>query len=134
MRSAPVCRTPCSAMPGMKTALPALTETSRPLRVTTPVPASDDEIDFRRRMPMQPEPVAGEKIGDPAGGPVGRRAALGEEGAPANAPLDRIVPAGLRRVRFVENEGFDGGWRRAHFFSSLRSRRKSSSGPKLNFL
>jgi hypothetical protein len=57
---------------------------------------------------MQAEPVAGPELGDAAGDPVGRRPALGEERAPADAPPDRIVPAVGRRVRLVEDERFDG--------------------------
>ena len=63
---------------------------------------------------MQAEPVAGPEFGDAAGDPVGRRAALRKERAPADAPLDGIVPAVERRVGLVEDEGFDGGWQCVH--------------------
>ena len=59
--------------------------------------------DFLRGMAVQADPVAGAELGDAASDPVGRRAALGEERAPADAPPDRIVPAVLRRIRLVED-------------------------------
>ena len=66
-------------------------------------------VDFRRRMAVQSEPVAWPQIADAAGDAVGRRAALGEERAPANAPLDGIVPAVERGIGLVLDERFDDG-------------------------
>ena len=60
----PSAGSPCSAMPGMNTALPAFTAISLPFSVTTPV-AGEHVVDFRRRVAMQAEPVAGQRSATP---------------------------------------------------------------------
>ena len=66
--------------------------------------AGDDVIDLGRGVAVKAKPTARVELGDAAGDAVGRRAALREQGPPADAPPDRIVPAVERRLRLVKYE------------------------------
>ena len=93
-------------MPGMKTALPALTGISAALEAHDSG-AGEYVIDLGRRVPVQPEPVAGPEFGDAASHPGGLGQSSREQGAKAKPPSHRIVPRGLRRIRRVDDERRD---------------------------
>ena len=69
--------------------------------------AGEDIVDFRRRVPVQAQPLAGLKLGHATGHAVRWGHPFGHEGAPPKPTAHRIVPAILRRVRLVERERRD---------------------------
>ena len=79
-------------MPGMNTALPALTGDLAAVEAHH-AGAGEDVVGFRRRMAVQAQPVAGTELGDAASDAGRPASALGKQGPPMDPAAHRIVPA-----------------------------------------